>query len=553
MTQDSLLAGLLAKLSMFDSLVVLKNDSHCRSENGIYFLGCEKSGRGIFPRMQSEKTNRREKPVWPAAARCRNQDLIIILPTEPIELLVIEVYRMTVSRRTFLAASAAAAVSLQHAEARTDANSELRVAVLGVNGRGRTHIQHFQKQPGVEVAMLCDPDEKVLAQRAASFEQAYGKPVETVTDMRRVFDRDDIDIVTIATPNHWHSLATIWACEAGKDVYVEKPGSHNIYEGRQMVEAAKKNKRIVQHGVQLRSSPSIREGVQHLRDGLIGDVYMARGLVFRRRGSIGNKPDMKSPPKNINWDLWQGPAQDRAFSERLVHYNWHWHWDYGNGDVGNQGTHEADMCQWGLDVQFPSEVVAMGGKFLWSDDKETPEVLSSSYYYPEENKMIQFEVRHWNTNPESGVGVGNIFYGSEGYMVIDGYSKYETFLGPKRERGPRRQGGDAMTEHVSNFLGAVRDRNTESQNGPVESAHYSAGLAHLGNIAYRLGRKLHFDPKTEQFVNDSDANEMLTREYREPFVVEDQNAQGNSQGNSQQVSEPRRFSRRRMRLNRRGR
>jgi len=432
---------------------------------------------------------------------------------------------MTVSRRAFIASTAAASVTLQKTAARGDAapadvNSTIRAAVLGVNGRGRTHIRHLEKQPGTEVAVLCDPDEKVLGVRAEEFSKAYGKPVDTETDLRNVLDRDDIDLVTIAMPNHWHALATILACQAGKDVYVEKPGSHNIYEGRKMVEAANKYKRIVQHGVQLRSSPSIREGVEKMRNGVIGDVYMARGLVFRRRGSIGNKPDEANPPKHLKWDLWQGPAQERDFSKRLVHYNWHWHWDYGNGDVGNQGIHETDMCQWGLDVGLPSEVVAMGGKFLWEDDdKETPEVLTSNYYYPEENKMIQFEVRNWNTNPEGGAGVGNIFYGSEGYMVVHGYSAYETFLGPKRERGPKRSGGDAMTEHMSNFLAAVRSRDASSLHGPVETAHTSSALAHLGNTAYRLGRKLNFDPKSETFVNDPEADTMLTREYRKPFVV----------------------------------
>ena len=203
---------------------------------------------------------------------------------------------MTVSRRAFIASSAAAAVTLQQATARADVNNTVRAAVLGVNGRGRTHIAHLEKQPETEVAVLCDPDEKVLGVRAEEFEKTHGRKVETETDLRNVLDRKDIDLVTIAMPNHWHALATILACQAGKDVYVEKPGSHNIYEGRKMVEAANKYKRIVQHGVQLRSSPSIREGVEKMRNGVIGDVYMARGLVFRRRGSIGNQPDEANPP-----------------------------------------------------------------------------------------------------------------------------------------------------------------------------------------------------------------------------------------------------------------
>lgn len=422
-----------------------------------------------------------------------------------------------VDRRNALKSGLGAVVTsgLITSRTRADANETIRAAVLGVNGRGKTHIAGFEEQDGVEVAVLCDPDEKVLARRAAEFEKKHGRKVETETDLRKVFDRKDIDVVGIATPNHWHALATIWACQAGKDVYVEKPGSHNVREGRKMIEAADKHQRIVQHGVQLRSSEALREAVQLLRDGVIGKVYMARGLVFRSRPSIGHSPN-EAPPKELHWDLWQGPASEREFSKRLVHYNWHWHWDYGNGDVGNQGIHETDMCQWGLGVELPSSITAMGGKFLWDDDKETPEVLTTLYHYPEEKKLIQFEVRPWYTNTEDGVGVGNIFYGSEGYMTIHGYSRYETFLGPKRTPGPK---GDKGGDHFANFIKAVRSRKKAELHGPVETAHYSSALAHLGNIAYRLNRKLDFDPKTERFLSDPDADAMLTREYRAPYVV----------------------------------
>ncbi|QDT95609.1 Gfo/Idh/MocA family protein [Gimesia aquarii] len=425
-----------------------------------------------------------------------------------------------VTRRSFLqtSAGAVAATSLLNNTARADINGKIRVAVLGVNGRGRTHIKAVGNIEGADVVLLCDPDKQVLEKRAAEFEKKYGRKVETETDMRKVFDRDDIDVVTVATPNHWHSLATIWACQAGKDVYVEKPGSHNLFEGRKMMEAADKYKRIVQHGVQLRSQPAIQEAVEHLRKGTIGKVYMARGLVFRWRPSIGKKP-VEKVPSYLDWNLWQGPAQETDFSRRLVHYNWHWTWDYGNGDVGNQGVHETDMCLWGLDVKLPSQINAMGGKFLWDDDKETPELLTTNYFYPEENRMIQFEVRPWNTNTEDGATVGNIFYGSEGYMVVKGYKSYETYLGRKREPGPKKSGADPVEAHFTNFLDAVRSRKAETLNGPVETAHTSSGLAHLGNIAFRLGRQLNFDPKTEQFVDDPEADKYLTRQYRKPFVV----------------------------------
>jgi predicted dehydrogenase len=417
------------------------------------------------------------------------------------------------NRRTFLMATGAA---ITHAVAgKLSANSRVRIAVLGVNGRGRDHIRGFQGLPEAEVAVLCDPDRNVAAARAREFEQEYKKTVETETDMRRVFERQDIDAVSVATPNHWHSLATIWACQAGKDVYVEKPASHNIYEGRKMVEAAHKHKRIVQHGVQLRSSEAVQEAILLLRKGVIGDVYMARGLVFRWRPSIGKKPN-GTAPAHLDYNLWTGPAQMRPFSERLVHYNWHWHWDYGNGDVGNQGIHETDLCMWGLDVGLPERITSMGDKFLWDDDKETPEVQTSLYHYPKQKKMIQFEVRHWCTNEEHGVGVGNIFYGRDGYLLVRGYDTYEVYLGQKREKGPARKAGG---NHYANFLKAVQSRKTSDQNGPVETAHLSSALAHLGNISFRLGRVLQFDPQKEKFVADEEANKMLSRNYRAPFVV----------------------------------
>jgi predicted dehydrogenase len=429
---------------------------------------------------------------------------------------------MEQSRRNFITTSAAALATstVLSNSARADVNGTIRAAVLGVHGRGQAHIAELSKLSGVEIAVLCDPDETILADRAASLSDKSGRKVETETDLRKVFDRKDIDVVTVATPNHWHSLATIWACQSGKDVYVEKPGSHNLFEGRKMVEAAQKHGRIVQHGVQLRSSPALQEAVDHLHKGTIGDVYMARGLVFRWRPSIGNATPTETP-SNLNWDIWQGPAEARDFSERYVHYNWHWHWDFGNGDVGNQGIHETDMCQWGLDVKLPSQITAMGGKFLWKDDKETPEVLTTNYYYPEENRMIQFEVRHWCTNTEEGATVGNIFYGSEGVLVVKGYGSYDIYMGRQREPGPSNSTGDPLALHFQNFIDAVRSRDAESLNGPVETAHYSSGLAHLGNIAYRVGRQLEFDPATEKFAGDAEADAMLTRAYRTPYVVPD--------------------------------
>jgi len=395
------------------------------------------------------------------------------------------------------------------------ANDRLRVAVIGINGRGKDHIAGFSKLDNVEVATLCDVDNVVLQKGAADFEAKYKRKLKTEQDLRKVYDDKEIDAVSIATPNHWHALAAIWACQAGKDVYVEKPGCHNLFEGRKLIEAATKYNRIVQHGVQLRSSVAIQEAIQHLRDGLIGKVYMARGTVYKWRADIGNLGN--SPvPQGLDWDLWQGPAQAREFSKNYVHYNWHWFWDYGNGDIGNQGIHETDLCMWGLDVGLPEKITSAGGKFLWNDCKETPEVLTSTYHYPKQGKIIEFEVRPWMTNKEDGVEVGNIFYGDKGYMVINGYADYKTYLGRNREPGPARNAGG---DHYKNFVDAARARDKKKLNGPVETAHLASSLAHLGNIAYRLGRTLDFDPQKEVFVGDKQANAMLTRKYRAPYVI----------------------------------
>src|SRR5690554_1788404 len=440
------------------------------------------------------------------------------------------------SRRVFIRNSAAAAAVLAAPTiipaSAFGANDRINAAVLGLNGRGKSHVSGLMAQNNVQVVTMCDPDMNVLAKNQASFKEKYNKEVKLEQDLRRVMDDKNIDVVSIASPNHWHALSVIWACQAGKDVYVEKPGSHNVWEGRKMVEAANKYGRIVQHGVQLRSSPAINEAVQLLRDGYIGNVYMARGLVFRWRPSIGRK-GVEPVPNGLDYDIWTGPAQKRPFSRDIVHYNWHWLWDYGNGDVGNQGIHETDMCMWGLDVGLPTKITSMGGKFLWDDAKEVPEVLTSVYYYPEQQKIIQFEVRHWCTNTEEGVTVGNIFYGDKGILVIDGYSKYQTYMGQNRE--PGKSGDDGAKEasgidrgaggtdgHFANFIEAVRKHDKSVLTGPVETAHLSSALAHLGNIAYRLDRVLTFNPETEKFVNDPEADKMLTREYRAPYVVPQQ-------------------------------
>jgi len=429
------------------------------------------------------------------------------------------------NRRSFLKTSAAAAVGLgAAARAAADAttaqgaNEKIRAAVVGINGRGEAHIDGFLDQKDVEVAALCDVDESVLNARVAQVEKRTGKKPAAYTDLRKLYEDKSIDVVGIATPNHWHTLAAIWALEAGKDVYVEKPCSHNVFEGRRLVEVAHRTNRIVQHGTQIRSSVAIREAMEKLEEGVIGELYMAKGLCYKWRNTIGRAKE-EPVPEGIHYDTWLGPAPVRPFTRNRFHYNWHWHWDYGNGDIGNQGVHQMDVARWGLGVGLPKKVQAMGGHFLFNDDQETPNTQIATFSYPDEKKMIVFEVRHWITNGEdvgTGGAVGNIFYGSEGILIMPSYSSYKVLLGRNLEPGPSKNAGG---DHFANFIEAVRSRDRTKLNAEIEEGHKSSALCHLANVSYRLGRTLEFDPKTETCPGDKEANALLTREYREPFVV----------------------------------
>jgi predicted dehydrogenase len=432
-----------------------------------------------------------------------------------------------INRRNFIKASAmtAAVSSLTYASSPNGANSRVRVAVVGVHGRGQEHIQGFSRLStiNVELAALCDVDESVLKGRLDQVEKARGKRPVGYTDVRKLLEDKSIDAVSFATPNHWHALGTIWACQAGKDVYVEKPCSYSVWEGRKMVEAARKYNRIVQHGTQIRSSQAIQEAVKKMNDGLIGQVFMAKGLCYKWRDTIGHAKEEPVPP-GVHYDLWMGPAPERPFTKNRFHYNWHWQWAYGCGDIGNQGVHQLDVARWGLGVGLPSKVQSMGGHYMFNDDQETPNTQVCAFEYPEVKKLLTFEVRHWITNPEGDIGteksdsnaIGVLFLGSEGYIEIPNYGSYRTFLGRKKEPGPSAKGDG---DHFANFIEAVRNRKRETLNAEIEEGHISSSLAHLANISYRLGRSLSFDPKTERFQGDEEANKLLKRDYRSPYVI----------------------------------
>jgi predicted dehydrogenase len=315
----------------------------------------------------------------------------------------------------------------------------------------------------------------------------------------------------------------IWAMQAGKDVYVEKPCSHNMFEAKQIVAAARKYNRICQQGSQIRSSKAVQEAVQKMRDGFLGDVYLARGLCYKRRNTIGHTP-VEPVPAGVDYDLWTGPSQMHPFTRNRFHYNWHWFWDTGNGDLGNQGIHQVDIARWGLGVKYPTKVTAMGGKFMFDDDQETPNTISCLYEFDEggKKKMMEFEVRHWMTNGEATVhergnnAIGDLFYGSKGYLAVDSYTSYKTWMGQEQTPGPEgKEGGD----HYANFIDAVKSRKRENLNAEIEEGAISTTLVHLANISYRLGRTLHFDAASYSVKGDAEANKMFTRDYRKGFVV----------------------------------
>ncbi len=442
-------------------------------------------------------------------------------------------------RRNFLKATAGSAMTFGLGASRwVGAADRVRIGVVGIHGMGQTHIEEFSRLPNVEVAALCDVDETLFPETIKKRFMDRGRPApKTYFDLRKLYEDRDIDAVSIVTPNHWHALAGIWAMQAGKHVTVEKPVCHSYFEGQKLVEAARKYKVIVQHGMEQRSNPGAQSAVEFMRKGGLGEVYMAKGLCFKWRDTIGHCED-ESVPAGVHYDLWLGPAPHRPFNKNRFHYNWHWNWDYGNGDIGNQGVHEMDVARWGLGVTLPTRVTASGGHFMFKDDQLTPNMLMAVFEFdsPEgsgdKKKILQFEVRGWITNREAGIGegkgdvssgymvsdentIGNLFFGSKGYMAKD-VNAWKTYLGKKLEPGPS---GKGQGNHYQNFVEAIRAGDRSLANGDIADGHYSAALVHFANISYRLGRSLKFDPKSERFIGDDEANRLLRRDYRAPFEV----------------------------------
>jgi predicted dehydrogenase len=476
----------------------------------------------------------------------------------------------SLNRRDFLHDSAALTAALagatslleaapaEEAAKQVGSTDQLRVAVVGVNGRGMSHVDAFANQHGCIVATICDADEAVIGNAMKTVEKRQGKAPKFEQDIRKLVADKDIDIITVATPNHWHALASIWAMQNGKDVYVEKPVSHNVSEGRRIVETARKYKKICQTGTQSRSGTGMREAMEYLHSGKLGKITLARGLCYKPRGSIGKVSGPQPIPAGIDYNLWCGPAPMKPLMRKRLHYDWHWIWDYGNGDLGNQGIHEMDKARWGLGkMELPRSVVSVGGRFGYIDDGETANTQICVYDYSD--CELIFEVRGLKTADLKGAKVGNIWYGSEGYMVAPSYSKaivYDNDGKKVKEFG----GGE---NHFGNFVKAVRSRKFSDLNADILEGHLSSALCHLGNVSYRLGtlapfskeskafgddkqayetfarmmehlkennvpldkteyrvgRKLTLSPELETFIGDKEANAMLTREYRKGFEV----------------------------------
>jgi len=490
-----------------------------------------------------------------------------------------------VTRRTFLrnSAAAAAAVSLPariHAQA-PGANSDIRVGVVGFNGRGKDHISGLLGVKGVRITALCDADYSVLERGK---EQLKGKnqDVQTFTDMRELFASKEVDVISTATPNHWHSLAAIWAIQAGKDVYVEKPVSHNVFEGRKVVEAARKYGRICQTGTQARSALGLQQAVKWAQEGNLGKLLWARGTCYKRRPSIGKVAEPTPWPQLINEDLWYGPAPIKPLKRKNLHYDWHWVWDTGNGDLGNQGIHQMDIARWfiGEGALAPS-VFSVGGRLGYVDDGETPNTMFLVQGY--EKAPLIFEVRGLPEKTDAkkmddyrGTSVGVVVQYENGHIVVPSYTavaafgkdgkmvkRWGNYAAPKDgvDPGPPDHGDEES--HYANFIGAVRSRKHTDLNADILEGHLSSALCHTGNISYQLGKKadpdvireklqndkeaadslarmiehlaangvdvaadqltlgefLKMNPETEKFIGNAEADKLLTREYRAPYIV----------------------------------
>ncbi len=478
------------------------------------------------------------------------------------------------NRRNFLHTTLAAAATVTIAGTKSSAkvfgaNDRIRVAIAGLNSRGGAHVEAYLGMKNVEIVYLVDPDKRTYKKRLDQIAKKKGATGDAapacLPDVRKALEDKELNAVSIATPNHWHALMTIWACEAGKDVYVEKPCSHNVHEGRIAVETARKHKRVVQHGTQNRSGQVWADIAAVVKSGKLGKLLVSRGLCYKpgggweTRGDIGTRPPA-DPPADLNFDLWLGPAQLQPYHANLVHYRWHWFWDFGNGDAGNQGVHQMDIARWLIPgATWPKSVVSFGGRYANGDQGQTPNALVSVFDYGE--TQLVFETRGLKSPGFHRQTVGNVLHFEAGVVANNQFFPKGKTDGEPLPKVPA--GVQLRDDHFANFVACVRSRDASQLHADIEVGHYSSGLCHLGNISYRLGkptaydpklgklagnesaaealermaehlkdggikfdgtnlragRKLNFDARAERFVNDAEADALLTRAYRKPFAV----------------------------------
>ena len=454
------------------------------------------------------------------------------------------------SRRSFvrnaaLGAGLAGAPAVHPSWGQNSPNNQINLGVVGFRGRGRDHYRAFARIPGVRVAYLCDVDERLFPGAVAEVEKIGGNKPATFVDLRKLLQQKDLDAISIATPDHWHALQTIWACQAGKDVYVEKPVCHNLREGRKMVEAARKYNRIVQVGLNRRSELRNKAGITFVREARFGPAYRAKSVVYRGRTSIGHVQE-SSIPNGVHWDLYLGPAPYRAFTLNRFHYGWHYFWDTATTELGNNGVHTIDIVRWALNKNVhPVKIHCNGGLFAEDSDQQTPNVQNATFEYAD-GTLVDLEATTLPSPSFGGVHMGEFFYTPQGYVTSA--QKWSTVIGeftpgntpdppsgislrasnlsfPKIAYKPGPPIPDIEgpeVSHFQNFIDCVRSRKREDLHCEVLEGHMSTALCHLANISFRTGRKLTFDPATETFPGDAEANKYLTREYREPYVIPDQ-------------------------------
>jgi predicted dehydrogenase len=427
------------------------------------------------------------------------------------------------TRRFFLGAATAASAGRV-----MGANDVIDVGIIGLGGRGQDHMKAMAAVPGARIAAVCDVNQAARERAVALVTKLTGQAPRTFDGMRKLFDDKTVPVVTMATPNHWHALGTIWACQAGKDVYVEKPACHDMYEGGRMIAAAKRYGRMVQVGSQGRSMAFRKRAIEKLHDGTIGEVFMAKGLCYKRRPSIGRSP-VEPVPAGLDWDQFLGPAPMTPYTLNRFKYNWHWFWATGNGDIGNQGAHEMDFARWAMGLGAPKKVVSTGGKFVYDDEQETPNTQLAEYDYGKQR--IVFEVRGLPTNSEEGVMVGDLFFGSEGYMAVDqgGWRVYKGDvkqpMTPGRLVAEEKQDPVAALDtapHFANLLEAVRRRDAKVLNAPIEEGVASANLCHLANAGYRTGRALEVAVGVVgawEVRGDAEAARILAGTHRAPYTI----------------------------------